>query len=51
MFSGIDLIAIIVVTCFILYLANPGTGNVEFKIEPLALVIVLVTILMFVLTL
>lgn len=50
-FTGVDVVVILLVVAFILYLANPSSGDLEIKVDPMVLMIVLVTVLMFAITL
>ena len=51
MFTGIDIIVIVIVVMFILYLANPDAKAPKIEADPLMVLVVLVTIAMFLLTL
>ena len=47
MFSGIDFAVLLLVVMFVFYLANPKAEEVEIKIDPIVMMIVVVTVLMF----
>lgn len=48
MFTGIDIIAILVAVGFIFYLAGPEMKEFKLEADPLVIMVVLITIAMFI---
>ncbi|HEY9763342.1 MAG TPA: hypothetical protein V6D07_12505 [Trichocoleus sp.] len=50
MFTGIDFIVLALATLAVFYLASPGGGKFELKIDPLALLVLVGIAVMFLVT-
>ncbi|HEY9876974.1 MAG TPA: hypothetical protein V6D29_00900 [Leptolyngbyaceae cyanobacterium] len=50
MFTGLDFIVLALAAMAVFYLANPGSGNVELKIDPLAVLLIGIIVTMFLVT-